>query len=76
MKLEIEVKGAASTRRQLCKFGQNDSLYDASGLPAYKDFIITDINPLTNTVYFMNGDKLRRVRLWVMCRNNRYSAFK
>ena len=60
VKLEIEVKGAASTRRQICKFGQNDSLYDASGLPAYKDFIITDINPLTNTVYFMNGDTLRK----------------
>ena len=60
VKLEIEVKGAASTRRQICKFGQNDSLYDTSGLPAYKDFVITDINPLTNTVYFMNGDTLRK----------------
>ena len=60
VKLEIEVKGATSTRRQICKFGQNDSLYDTSGLPAYKDFVITDINPLTNTVYFMNGDVLRK----------------
>ena len=60
VKLEIEVKGASSTRRQICKFGQNDSLYDTSGLPAYKDFVITDINPLTNTVYFMNGDTLRK----------------
>ena len=23
-------------------------------------FVITDINPLTNTVYFMNGDVLRK----------------
>ena len=60
VKLEIEVKGASSTRRQMCKFGQSDSLYDTSGLPAYKDFVITDINPLTNTVYFMNGDVLRK----------------
>ena len=60
VRLEIEVKGASSTRRQICKFGQNDSLYDTSGLPAYKDFVITDINPLTNTVYFMNGDTLRK----------------
>ena len=60
VRLEIEVKGASSTRRQICKFGQNDSLYDTSGLPAYKDFVITDINPLTNTVYFMNGDALRK----------------
>lgn len=60
VKLEIEVKGASSTRRQICKFSQNDSLYDTSGLPAYKEFVITDINPLTNTVYFMNGDSLRK----------------
>ena len=60
VKLEIEVKGASSTRRQICKFGQNDSLFDASHLQAYKDFVITDINPLTNMVYFMNGDSLHK----------------
>ena len=60
VKLEIEIKGATATRRQTCNFEQNDSLYDTSGLPAYKEFVITDINPLTNTVYFMNGDSLRK----------------
>ena len=60
VKLEIEVKGASSTRRQICKFGQNDSLFDASHLQAYKDFTITDINPLTNMIYFMNGDSLHK----------------
>ena len=60
VKLEIEVKGASSTRRQICKFGQNDSLFDASHLQAYKDFVITDINPLTNMIYFMNGDSLHK----------------
>ena len=60
VKLEIEVKGANSNRRQICKFGQNDSLFDASQLQAYKDFVITDINPLTNMVYFMNGDSLHK----------------
>ncbi len=60
VRLEIEVKGAASTRRQMCKFGQNDSLYDKSELPAYKGYVITDINPHTNTVYFMNGDSLKK----------------
>ena len=60
VKLEIEVKGATSTRRQICKFKQHDSLYDTSGLPAYKEFVITDINPITNTVYFLNGDSLRK----------------
>ena len=60
VKLEIELKGASATRRQICNFEQNDSLYDASHLPAYKDFVITEINPLTNTIYFMNGDSLRK----------------
>ena len=60
VKLEIEVKGASSTRRQICKFSQGDSLFDASHLQAYKDFVITDINPLTNMVHFMNGDSLHK----------------
>lgn len=60
LKLEIEVKGAAATRRQLCKFEQGDSLFAISQLPAYKDFVITEINPLTNTVYFQNGKQLRQ----------------
>ena len=60
VKLEIEVKGAAATRRQLCKFEQNDSLFAVSQLPAYKDFVITEINPLTNTVYFQNGKQLHQ----------------
>ena len=60
VRLEIEVKGASSTRRQLCKFEQGDSLFAISQLPAYKDFVITEINPLTNTVYFQNGKQLRQ----------------
>ena len=60
VRLEIEVKGASSTRRQLCKFEQGDSLYVVSNLPAYKDFVITEINPLTNSVYFQNGKQLRQ----------------
>ena len=60
VKLEIEVKGAAATRRQLCKFEQGDSLFVVSQLPAYKDFVITEINPLANTVYFQNGKQLRQ----------------
>ena len=59
VKLEIEIQGASQARRQTMKFSQGDSLYDASKLPAYKEFVITDINPRTNTVYFRNGDKIR-----------------
>ncbi|MCR4681090.1 MAG: DEAD/DEAH box helicase family protein [Bacteroidales bacterium] len=60
VRLEIEVKGAAATRRQLCKLEQGDSLFAVSQLPAYKDFVITEINPLTNSVYFQNGKQLRQ----------------
>ena len=58
VKLEIEVQGASQARRQTIKFSQGDSLYDASKLPAYKEFVITEINPRTNTVYFRNGDRI------------------
>ncbi len=60
MKLEIEVQGTNNTRRQTMKFSQGDSLYDASKLPAYKEFVITEINAYTNTIYFRNGDKLHK----------------
>ena len=60
VKLEIEVQGANSTRRQTMKFSQGDSLYDASGLAAYKEFVITDINAYTNTVLFRNGKSIHK----------------
>ena len=60
VKLEIEVKGTSSTRRQLCKFEQGDSLFAVSQLPAYKDFVITEIIPQTNTIHFQNGQSLRQ----------------
>ena len=60
VKLEIEVKGASSNRRQMCRFEQGDSLYDISQLPAYKDFVITEINPMTNTIHFQNGQSLHQ----------------
>lgn len=60
VKLEIEVQGATAARRQTCKFSQGDSLYDISKLPAYKEFVITEINAYTNTIYFRNGDKLHK----------------
>lgn len=60
VKLEIEVKGASNTRRQLCKFEQGDSLFAVSQLPAYKDFVITEIIPQANTIHFQNGQSLRQ----------------
>lgn len=56
IKLEIEVQGVNGARRQTLKFEQGDSLFDASKLPAYKEYVITEINTITNSVYFRNGD--------------------
>ena len=60
VKLEIEVQGATAARRQTCKFSKGDSLYDISKILAYKEVVITQINPFTNTVYFRNGDSIRK----------------
>ncbi|MBQ7281120.1 MAG: DEAD/DEAH box helicase family protein [Bacteroidales bacterium] len=60
VRLEIEVQGATATRRQTCTFSQGDSLYDFSKLPAYKEFVIIEINAYTNTICFRNGDKLHK----------------
>ena len=60
VKLEIEVKRQNITRRQTLKFEVGDKLYDASHLHVYDGFEITDINPLTNKVSFMNGDSLKK----------------
>lgn len=60
VKLEIEIQGGNSPYRKTLKFSQGDSLYDASKLPAYREFVITDINVNTNTVYFRNGDHISK----------------
>lgn len=59
VRLEIEVKGVTSNRRQTMKFKKDDCIINASKLPAYKEFVITEINPLNNTVYFRNGEKIK-----------------
>lgn len=59
-RLEIEIKGASGISRRIRRFRHGESLYDVSKLSAYKDFTITDIDPLTNTIHFLNGKSLRR----------------
>jgi len=60
VRLELEIKGAESTRREMHQFEQGDSLYDISNLPVYKDFTINDINAFNNTITFLNGDWLQK----------------
>lgn len=59
VRLEIEVRGASSTRRQTKLFSQGDSLFEISKLPAYKEYVITDINAAANTIYFRNGVQIK-----------------
>lgn len=60
VRIELECKRKdGSIRREIRKFGVNDSLAAASGLAQYNDFVITDINPRgRGSVTFLNGDTL------------------
>ena len=42
-RMEVEVRGANDTRRQIRKFSHGDSLFEVTKLPVYKEFVITDI---------------------------------
>lgn len=60
VRLELDVQGTGSIRRETHTFEQGDSLYDTSRLSVYKDFTITDINAYNNTITFRNGDTLKK----------------
>jgi type III restriction enzyme len=57
--IEFEVKQQNGIKRVVRKFGRNDNLFDLSGgLSQYKGFVIADINAVTDTVTFTNGEVL------------------
>ena len=61
VRLELEVKNASgniSRRRQMFDLG--DNLYVASGLHQYDGYVLSDINPNTNSVTFLNGETLKK----------------
>lgn len=59
-KIDLEVNTSTGIRRKSMKFGKGDKLQSASGLAQYEGFDITDINPYTDTVTFLNGVTLRK----------------
>ena len=59
-KIDLEVNTATGIRRKSMKFGKGDKLQSASGLAQYAGFEITEINPYTDTVTFLNGITLRK----------------
>lgn len=60
VKIDLEVKTATGIYRKSMKFGKGDKLQSASGLAQYEGFDITEINPYTDTVTFLNGITLRK----------------
>ena len=60
VKIDLEVNTATGIRRKSMKFGKGDKLQSASGLAQYEGFDITEINPYTDTVTFLNDITLRK----------------
>jgi type III restriction enzyme len=58
-RVELEIKQNNGIKRVLRKLSRNDNLFDLSGgLEQYRGFVVADINALTNTVTFTNGNEL------------------
>lgn len=59
-KLEIEIKQKNNIQRKLRNINVNDDLYTMSdGLEQYNEgFVVSEINPLTNTISFLNGETI------------------
>ena len=58
-KLEFEIKQKSSIQRKIRNINVNDDLYLLSNeLEQYKGFVVSDINPYTNTISFLNGEVL------------------
>ena len=60
VKIDLEVKTATGIHRKSMKFGKGDKLQAESGLAQYEGFDISEINPYTDTVTFLNGITLRK----------------
>lgn len=60
-RIELEVQGKTGIRRERHKLSFGDSLYDESqSLAQYDGYTISEIDPLTNRVVFLNGESIRK----------------
>ncbi len=58
-RMEFEVKQQNGIKRIARKFDKNDNLFDLSGgLSQYKGFVVADINAVSDTITFTNGEVL------------------
>ena len=60
VRIELEINCQGGIRRESRKLGYADDLFIESGLNQYKGYVISDINPYTNTVTFLNGVTLHK----------------
>ena len=59
-RVEMEIQMKTGIKREVRKLGRNDNLFDVSqGLNQYKGFVVADIDALTDTVSFTNGEELQ-----------------
>jgi len=59
-RMELEVREKSGVKRRVRKVGRNDNLFDLSGeLNQYKGFVVADIDAVTDTVSFTNGEEIR-----------------
>jgi len=58
-RVEIEIQHKTGIKREIRKLGRNDNLLDVSGgLNQYKGFVVADIDAVSDTVSFTNGQEL------------------
>jgi type III restriction enzyme len=58
-RVELEIQGANSIRRQVRKLTTGSNLHDISnGLEAYKDLFVTDIDATRDVIELSNGDEI------------------
>lgn len=58
-RMEMEIETKSGIKRQMRKVGRNDNLQDTSGgLAQYQGFVVADIDAVTGTVSFTNGQEV------------------
>lgn len=58
-RVEMEVQTKKTIKREIRRIGRNDNLMELSGgLKQYRGFVVADIDAVTNTVSFTNGQEL------------------
>ncbi len=59
-RVEMEVKRQSGIKREMRKVGRNDNLHTLSGgLDQYQGYVVADIDAVSDTVSFTNGEELR-----------------